>query len=160
MNQYCVIVANGTKTRFFTLEDSEFPEIESSPTLVETNTVVHPDHDAHHAKSPRAEELNVSAKAQKPGYSKAASQAHDRRYVKNIANEASKLNQAQHISALVLVSQKRMLGDLRSAMKNKLQGVNTLELAKDLSKLSPWELHNYLAKEKLLPERKKPTHTH
>ena len=45
MNQFCVVVTNGSQARFFTLEDAEFPEYQSSPNLIEATQLYHPDHE-------------------------------------------------------------------------------------------------------------------
>ena len=44
MNQYCVVVTNGARARFFTLEEPQFPELESGPNLVELKSLQNPQH--------------------------------------------------------------------------------------------------------------------
>jgi len=50
-----------------------------------------------------------------------------------------------------------MLGFLRSAIAPKFGGIRTKELAKDLSKLNPIDLHEHLAREDLIPRRMPPS---
>ncbi|HEY9653326.1 MAG TPA: host attachment protein, partial [Coleofasciculaceae cyanobacterium] len=42
MSEFIVAVIDGTKARFFTLEQAELPEYESSPNLVEHKDLVNP----------------------------------------------------------------------------------------------------------------------
>ena len=157
MNQYCVVVANGSQAKFFTLENSEFPELESSPTLVEATTITHPDYISIQKYRPFHGQEGLSA-----GPTTVVSENHiqdrNKKFLKTIAKEADKMNKDFNFSEMVLVSQKRLINDLRLAVTDKVKGVHTQELAKDLSKLGPRELHNYLAKEKLLPIRRNPGH--
>ncbi len=153
MNQYCVVVTNGSKARFFTLQDAEHPETQSSPNLIETSTLLHPDHE--HTR--KARELQQRANMQEHE-SKNVPEIHhpefDQRFATTIVKEVSRMSMRSNRSPILLISKKRMMGHLREAAGTRLKGIETHELAKDLSKLSPRELHNYLAHEKLLPERK------
>ena len=157
MNQYCVVVANGSQAKFFTLENSEFPELESSPTLVEATTITHPDYTAIRKDRPLHGQEASSARPV-TAVSDNHIQERNKKFLKTIAKEADKMNKDFNFSEMVLVSQKRLISDLRLAVTDKVKGVHTQELAKDLSKLGPRELHNYLAKEKLLPIRRNPGH--
>jgi len=156
MNQYCVVVTNGSKARFFTLQEAEYPEIQSSPNLVEINTLLHPDHEQ--ARKTREYQRGNTTEIDTPNSHEVHHPEFDRQFANTIVTEASLMSQHANRSPILLISKKRMLGHLREAASSKLKGIETHELAKDLSKLSPRELHNYLAKEKLLPERKGPGH--
>jgi protein required for attachment to host cells len=162
MTEYCVIVVNGSRARFFTLESAQFPELESGPNLVEKKSLVNPEKEMHDSdlwsdnKTGRNRAANGGPAH---GYDDHRSQhgaEYERRFASSIADECHKLSKAQKASDVILVSQKRMLGYLRTAMESKLNGVNTAELAKDLSRLSPIELHEHLARENLLPRRRNP----
>ncbi|NIP74234.1 MAG: host attachment protein [Gammaproteobacteria bacterium] len=162
MSQYCVVVTNGSRARFFTLEPPQYPELESGPNLVERQQLVNPARatDDRELWSDRKTGRNRAANGGPAhGYDDHRSQHTDefeRRFANTIAEECSKLTRASRASDVVLVSQKRMLGFLRSAVQMKLNGVHTVELAKDLSKLSPHEVHAHLSRERLLPRRKSP----
>jgi protein required for attachment to host cells len=162
MSQYCVVVTNGAHARFFTLQQSEIPELESGPNLIEQQQLSNPQKETQgtalwsDAKSGRNRSANGG---QAHGYDDHRSQHQDeyeRRFAANIADECARLSHSNKASDVVLVSQKRMLGFLRTAMESKLNGVNLQELAKDLSKLSPHDLHEHLAREQLLPRRRSP----
>lgn len=162
MNQYCVVVANGARARFFTLEHSKYPELESGPNLVEYNHIENPEMDARNGDKWRENKSGRNRGANSGsahGYDDHRSQHEDeyeRRFANNIADEARRFSQVHNTSDVILVSQKRMLGFLRSAIEPKFSGLQTQELAKDLSKLNPIELQEHLAKEDLIPRRKAP----
>lgn len=163
MNQYCVVVANGAKARFFTLEETEYPELESGPNLVEMSSLKNPEMKSLSGKhwSENKSGRNRGAKGTSAhGYDDHRSQHEDeyeRRFANSIADEARRFSQSHNSSGVILVSQKRMLGFLRSAIEPKFSGIRTKELAKDLSKLNPIELHEHLAKENLIPHRRPPS---
>lgn len=162
MNQYCVVVANGARARFFTLEHSKYPELESGPNLVEYNLIENPEMDARNGGQWSESKSGGNRGANNGsthGYDDHRSQHEDeyeRRFANNIANEARRFSQAHKASDMILVSQKRMLGFLRTALEPNINGIQTQELAKDLSKLSPIKLQEHLAKEDLIPHRKSP----
>lgn len=162
MTQYCVVVTNGARARFFSLEPAEFPELESGPTLVEHK---------HLTNAPREAQNNELWSETKTGRNRAANggpahgyddhrsrheDEYERRFANNVAAECCRLSKSHNASDLVVVSQKRMLGFLRSAMESRLNGINTYEVPKDLSKLSPQDLHEHLARDNLLPRRRNP----
>jgi len=47
MNHYSVIVAGGSRARFFTLEAAQFPELESGPRLVEQKDLINSENQMH-----------------------------------------------------------------------------------------------------------------
>lgn len=158
MNQYSIIVAGGSRARFFTLEAAQFPEMESGPRLVEQKDLINTENKMHdgslwsEARSGRNRAPNGGPAH---GYDDHRSQHEDefeRRFAREIAEEATrqiKSSRAQHV---ILVAQKRMLGFLRGAI-DPLQksGVAIREIAKDLGKLPARDLHEHLSRENLLP---------
>lgn len=160
MYQYCVVVANGARARFFTLEDVEQPELQSGPNLVEKMDLHNPEKELHDSEiySDSKSGGNRSRGGQSHGYDdhrNQHSEEQEKRFANSIADECARFAQNTHRD-IVLVSQKRMLGHLRKALETRIKGLQTQELAKDLSKLNPIELHEHLARNKLIPERKAP----
>lgn len=163
MSHNCVVVAGGSRARFFTLREPEFPEMESGPNLHEVADLVNPEKDLPgsdlwtNLKSGRNRGGGGSPAH---GYNDHRDQHQDeldRRFARNIARECSRLIQDHSTRGLVLVAQKRVLGFLRNELDGLVKaGVEIHELAKDLSKLSPLELHEHLARERLIPERRSP----
>lgn len=162
MSQYCVVVTSGARARFFTLESSQFPELESGPNLVELTALSNPQHDAAGTQlwsEPKTGRNRGGIGGAAHGYDDHRTQheeEYDRRFAHDVAEECHRLSQAHGASEVVLVSQKRMLGHLRAAMESRRNGLQTTEIAKDLSKLSARELHEHLARESLLPPRRSP----
>jgi len=161
MNQYCVVVANGTKARFFTLEDADRPEINSGPNLVKQKDLLNLENQSNldglwtETKSGG----NRGHGGQSHGYDDHRQKHEDdieRRFANSIADECKRFSQTTN-GNVVLVSQKRMLGHLRAAMGTRMNGVKPQEVAKDLCKLSAHEIHQHLAKEHIIPERRLPS---
>jgi len=81
-----------------------------------------------------------------------------RRFASKVTGEAMRLAQEQKAKQLVLVSAKRMLGFLReSLVVPPKANIKVHELAKDLTQLSPQDLHNHLDNAGLIPKRKQPS---
>lgn len=162
MQHNCVVVAGGSRARFFTLKDVEFPEMQSGPNLYEINDLISVEKETagndlwSDTKSGRNRGGNGAAH----GYDDHRSQHEDefeRRFARDIARETARLLRENSTKQLVLVAQKRILGFLRNELDSLLKaGVEIKELAKDLSKLSPLELHEHLAREHLIPQRRTP----
>lgn len=161
MSDFLVAVVSGTQARFLTLEEAQFPEYESGPNLVEHQELL------NQAKEMRGQELwanvktgrNQGAGGQAHGYDDHR-QNHlsefGRRFAHAIATEIVNLTQVHHPQQLLLVAEPQILGVLREALAGVLpKNFNIQELNKDLCKLKPLELHEYLAAKNLLPARKK-----
>jgi len=160
MNQYCVVVANGSKARFFTLEDPENPEIHYGPNLIKQTDLKQEEAELSGRElwSDSKSGGNRGHGGQSHGYDdhrKQHKDEADKRFAHTIINECKRFSGKNH--KIILVSQKRMLGHLRNAMQSELNGLEPYELAKDLIKLNPLDLQEHLAKEKLIPERRAPS---
>ena len=161
MSEYCVVVADGTKARFFTLEDAEDPAIQSGPTLVEEVDVKNFEtgslgKDAWaNTKSGR----NASpGGGQAHGYDDHREQHTDeylRRFAKDIAKQAQTITNQNNSKRLVLVAANRMLGILREVVNgHSCPGVEIFEAPKDLANFNAQDIHNHLGEAGLLPQRK------
>jgi protein required for attachment to host cells len=163
MSDYCVVVADGARARFFALEEAEYPELESSPKLVEQDLDL-----ANPEKELPGGELFSSAKT---GRNRAADGgAHgyddhranhvdetDRRFAKLLTEQAASMVHTQRAKRLVVVAHSRILGLIRDTLDPLLKtGVQLQEVAKDVTKLPVNEIHDLLAKENALPRRKRP----
>lgn len=164
MTDYCVVVANGARARFFTLQNAKVPEIEGGPNLVEQSPdLVNPEKELPDRElwSNEYGRGRVPSGVPAHGYDDHREQ-HDeelvRRFARRVAEETVRMVQANSASHVVLVAQKRTLGHLRPALEPLLKtNVDVREVGKDLSKLSPTELHEHLAKENVLPRRRMPS---
>jgi protein required for attachment to host cells len=162
MTRDCVIVADGCRARFFTLEPTEFPEIESGPNLIEVHDLIQPEKEMHPRDlwSDSKNGGNRGAGGGSHGYDDHREQhaeEYERRFARSVAEEALRLARRKDAKNIVLVAQKRMLGLLRNTLHPMLNSdVQVRELAKDLSKLGAHELHEHLAREELIPRRRSP----
>ena len=161
MNQWIIAVLDGSRARFFTLEQAELPEYESGPNLIEKKDLCNP------AQEVPGKELWANVKTGRNQGS--ATQAHGyddhrqnhvgefgRRFAQMIAAEAINLTQVYRSQKLLLVAEPQILGFVREALAPLLpKNLEIQELAKDLCKLKPLELHQHLANKNLLPARKK-----
>jgi protein required for attachment to host cells len=163
MTDYCIVVTGGGDSRFFLLESAPFPEIESSPKLVECERLVHPE------KGMAERELYTDSKTGRGraphggpahGYDDHRSQHEeesDRRFAHKVVKEARRFAREKQARCVVVVAPARMMGlfrqDLNAIREN---GIRVQELAKDMSKFSSRQIHNYLAKEALVPACRTP----
>ncbi len=163
MSKYCVLVADRISARLFTLESTRQPELESGPNLIEQRSLSNPDTTA------KAQTLWSDSKMGRNrtrgggghGYDDHRgrhAQEFEKRFAKDVASEAVRLARQAHAKQMVVVAQDRTLGKLRSSIQPMLNGMALKELPKDLSKLSPRQLHNALAREQLLPELRRPVY--
>ncbi|HHM04961.1 MAG TPA: host attachment protein [Gammaproteobacteria bacterium] len=163
MSDYCVIAVDGSRARFFTLVPAAQPEVESGPNLVEDSEALintETDMSGKEKWSDMKTGRNMSNGGQAHGYDDHRDQHDDefkRRFAKQVAGEAVRFAQAHNARHLVIAAEKRMLGFLRETLKCPPKaGFTVSELAKDVSWLSPHDIHALLAKDNLLPPRRAP----
>lgn len=159
MSDVCVVVMDAARARFFCLEGEAEPGVKSGPNLVEHDVLVNPEARLQ-GREKYADTKLFRAPSTGPT---AAMHGHDdhqsrhdaedeRRFARRVADEVMKWADRQKASNLVLAAEVQMLGMLRQALPD-TGHVGVQELPKDLSKLSAPELHDYLAREKLVPPR-------
>ncbi len=160
MKAYCVVVADGTRARFFSLEPSDLPTGETGSNLVEHEDLISTEKEVPgtqmwtDTKSARgASRLGAPAH----GYDDQRDRHEDefeRRFARRITEETVRMAQQQKAAHLVLVAETRMLGFLRDALDVPAHvSFDVHELAKDVTKLTSSELHEYLVGANLLPTR-------
>lgn len=160
MNKYLVAVIDGAKARFLTLELIGTSIDESHCHLVEHKGLLNP------AKELQGKELWTTTKTGRNQGTGTQAHAYDdgreshlneyeRRFAQAVADEIIEFTQRQAIQRLVLVSEPQMLGILRGSVIPLLPAIlNVQVIAKDLCKLKASEIHEYLARKKLLPAHK------
>jgi protein required for attachment to host cells len=156
-NSYCIVVVDGTRARVFTLEGGAAAP---GPDLVEHEDLANPEHKLagrdKYSTTRTGSNLNPQ-KGPSHGYDDhrdKEEREHERRFAQEVANHAVSLAQRQHVNHLVVVAEKRMLGLLRKALVLPAKsGIEVHELAKDLTQLTPTELHAHLAEAGLVPPR-------
>ena len=160
---YLVVVADGTCARFFTLESAAQPSVESGPHLLEHDDLVNTEHEQAGGDkySSTRTGLNLNQHGgPSHGYDDHRAQheqEHERRFARDIAARAVSLAQENHAGHLVLTAERHMLGLLRDALKIPVKsGIEVRDLAKDLTKLTPKQIHEHLATAGVLQARQGP----
>jgi protein required for attachment to host cells len=162
-SEYLIVVGDGTRARFFTLEAAALPPLESSPRLMEHEDLVNAEHmqGGHDKYSSTRTGINLNPRGgPSHGYDDHRAQQeqeHERRFAADITARALSLAQQHRATQLVLVAEPHMLGLLRDALKIPAKsGIDVRDLAKDLTKLTTTQLHGQLAAAGLVPARHEP----
>jgi protein required for attachment to host cells len=155
-----VIVVNGSRARFFSLQPAQTPAYESSPRLIEHEYLTNPEHEVAGKElwSDNSGGNRSSGGGGAHGYDDHRDQhraEYDRRFAQSIAAETIKLAHDQQSKRIVLVADNRILGLLRGELQSN-NGFEIKELTKDYSKLSIQDLHEQLASLNLIPAQRKP----
>jgi protein required for attachment to host cells len=162
MSDYCVVVAGGAHARFFTVEPVQFPELESGPRLVHCRNLSNPQ------KEPAGKDLYADPKTGRgraarggPAHGYDDKRSHhedelDRRFSHKVLEEACSLVKANNARCMILTAPAPMLGIIRQELHIlDKRGVGVKKVAKDMTKFSPRRIHDSLARENILPERRK-----
>jgi protein required for attachment to host cells len=163
MSDYLVVVASAARARFFTLEPAEFPELESGPNLIDQGELLNPQ-----ARTPERE-LFADSKTGR-GRAPRGSSAHgyddhreqhedesERRFSREVLEKARLMAEEKDARQIVLAASSRMIPFLRQHVERLMkQGLEVRELIKDMSKLTPEQIQDHLAKEQALPARRRP----
>ncbi|HED17217.1 MAG TPA: host attachment protein [Gammaproteobacteria bacterium] len=162
MNPTCVIVANSSRARFFKLEDSDSPDFETGPKLIELSALINSE-TSHNASGSWSEMKSGRNRATNSGnahgyddHRKKHLDEYEKRFAQSIIDETQRINKRN--GKIILVSQNRMLGHLRNAMSGALKESLTTELNKDLIRLDPNELQDRLSDEHLIPKKRSVPH--
>jgi len=163
MSDYCVVVTGGARARFFTLEPVEHPELESGPRLIECGELCNPQKEIPRRDiyaEPKTGRHRAPHGGPTHGYDDHRSQHEDefdRRFAHEVMVEARRFVHANHARCLALVAPPHILGMIRSDLQNILKrGMVVQKLSKDMSKFSPRQIHERLARQQVLPPRKRP----
>lgn len=160
-DSYCIVVADGTRARLFTLEAGATDE--PGPNLTEQDDLANPEHklQGHEKYSTTRTGSNLNPhKGPAHGYDDhrdKEEREHERWFARDVARRAVALAQQHKSHQLVVVAEKRMLGLLREALVlPPKSGIELHELAKDLTQLASTELQEHLAEAGLVPARRAP----
>ena len=155
--KFCVVVANGSRARFYSLKRPEFPELNGRPQLIDKGEIFEPE------LQERAQDLwtertgvNRGAGSSSHSYDDHRNQHQaefEKRFARQVADRAVKVIRSSHADKLVLCGARRQLPLLRGILDEKLQGVHIQQLAKDLLQLDSHTLYEHLHKEGFLPPR-------
>lgn len=171
MTGYCVVTTELARARIFTLEASEQPELESSPYLVERKSLVNPQHKAKESdvwtdtrRGANREHQSAQRGAQTTGTPHHNYDEHrennerkaNTQFAKELVADLKDLISREKLDHVVLCAEKQMLGVLRPELDALLKDkVKLTEIGKNLTNLTPRELHARLADDELLPPQKR-----
>ena len=163
MTGSCVVVVNGVRARFFTLEESDFPEMNPGPNLVEKEDMVNPEGKSveggqwSETKSGRNRSAVSGGAHGYDDHRGSHEEEYAKRFARIIVDETLRRCQKEKAHKVLMVAQSHMLGLLRQeAASFAKAGIEMTEYIKDLAKANVQDLHAALAKEKLLPPRRIP----
>ncbi|MEA5451993.1 host attachment protein [Leptolyngbya sp. CCNP1308] len=158
MTRFLVAVVDGAKAKFLTLEPVAVPEVESGPDLIERCQLLNP------AAETPGQDPGANAKASRNRGSGSRGHSYDdrrgnylvefeRRFAQAIGTQMETLISAYDLNTLVLVAEPQILGTLRDCLAGISGRLPVQELAKDLCKMKPRQLQDYLAQRGVLPTR-------
>lgn len=161
MTNCCVVVAEGSRARLFTLEHNEVPDLEGGPDLVEHESLTNPEHRVHQDEI----YADSSGRNRTPGGQGHIYDEHrddhdalvEKRFASEIAERVDDLVRQSGARHVFLCAEKQMLGFLRGSFNDRTaSGAEVHEVAKDLAKLKPREVHEHLASDGYIARRKAP----
>jgi protein required for attachment to host cells len=155
MSEYCVVVADAMRARLFTLEASRSAKNESGPNLVETIGMVNPEMDSRtgaNRPEPRAGARAVGAALRSSDTHRVRHEFElERRFARAVSAQADALVRSSGATRLIQCASTRMLGLLRSEGEESRATVR--DVPRDMTKMTPRQIHEHLAREGLLPAR-------
>jgi len=158
IKNYSILVADGSRARFFTLEGRAARTDEAGPGLVEHEDRVNPEHELQGRDKYSTTRTGVNlnpGKGPTHGYDDHRDQEvreHERRFAREVARHAVDFARQQKADYLLVVAERRMLGLLREGLDlPPHSGIELRELASDLTRLSSGDLHAHLARDGLVP---------
>jgi hypothetical protein len=161
MSDYLIVVVNRAQARFFTLEPVEFPELESGPRLT-THT------ELGNLEILDAQEMYTDSKTGRGtapqgggvhGYDDKRDKHLDelrRRFAIRVLEHIQKLVRVERVRTVILAASARMRRFLYPNLETLTrEGYRVCKLSKNIINLSPQKIHEYLAKDGLVPKQKK-----
>ena len=163
MSEYTIVVADGLRARFFTLENAKDPDNESGPKLIEHESLLNPQKEVSESK--RTGNSN-SGRTRAPSGGSYAFDDHRgkheqevlRRFAEKVVATAIKktrLHDARR--SLILAAETKVLGALRAELESiKTNGMEIRVCDCDLAGETPLRIHELLVKRDLVPAMNKP----
>ncbi len=158
MNNLVVAVVDSAKARFLILEAAAFPEEAMGSRLVELDGLANPQNQAQGQElwSSTKTGRNLGAGGQAHSYDDHRDNHRaefQRRFVQAIATRLVNLVQQYQSPQLILIAESQLIGLLGTAIADAVPSqLPVVEVTKQLSHLTAFELQKYLAREELLPE--------
>ncbi len=161
MTKTCIVIADGIRARFISVDAPTDVDLDGGPRLVEHRDLVNPEGDLperelHSDRSGRAHGApGGSAHGLDDHHGQRAERS--RRFAQRVAEAIEHFVVEQEARHLLLVAPPRLLGYLRPAMDRKrLAGVSVTDIGEDLSRMPLQELQEVLAARGLVPVKQVP----
>ena len=163
MGEYCIATVSEAQAKFYCLEPVEYPELESGPRLCEMGDISNPEKrmpDREIYTDTKTGRGRAPGKGPAHGYDdhrERRGEEASRRFSKEVLEKIRELALKRDTKKVILAAPPKMLGMLRQDVHLLTrEGIEVQEHSKDLTKLSPREIHEHLAKEGLIPPLRKP----
>jgi len=161
MSDYLIVVVNRACARLFTLEPVEFPELESGPRLIARAELEN--HEIRNATEMYRDSKTGRGVAPQGGgvhgYDDKRDQHLDelrRRFAVSVLEHVQKFARAERVRTVILAVSARMRRFLYPGLDTLTrQGCRIHKLSKNMINFSPQKIHEYLAKDGLIPKQKK-----
>lgn len=163
MSQFLIAAVNSTAARFFTLDSTTLSEHQPGPDLVEQNglssTISEQSGEALWGDTKTGRNRGVGGQAHSyDDHRQNHLDEFDRKFAHSVATQLVGLAQSCQAQQVVLAAEPQVLGLMRSALTPLLpKQLEITEICRDLSRLRPHELHEYLAEKGQLPPRRRGT---
>ncbi len=158
-DSHVVVVADGTRARLFILS----LDADDGSQLGEVEVLVNPEHRAHDRdkfSDARPGSTPAPGGGRSHGFDDHRAghdREHEQGFARDIIKHALALAGSRRAGHLVLAAEKRMLGRLRGALELPAHsGIEVSDVAGDLTRLTPERIHEHLANDGLLPQRRAP----
>lgn len=152
---WCIVIANGARARFFTLQPTSRQHPPPEVVLQERDDLVHPNPRTAHSVALHGGNDTRRTASGGAGRNDDASEANwrreqDRRFAAQIVDKTAECCRQWHASDAVLVADKRSLGLLRQK-RDRLSHITVHELSRDLSHVTLPALYECLRAAGLVP---------
>ena len=159
---WCIVAADGSRARFFTLESPDLPLLEGGPDLVEHGDLVNPDHQLK-----GTERFATQSGRQRPPGGGLPHTYDDHRtnhmaesetrFARRLADAVQIFAESRGAQHLILSADPRLLGMLRPELSRRLgNALDVRVLARDVSGLTRPQIHAQLSEAGLVPRREPP----
>ena len=159
MSEYCVVVADASRARLFTLERAKHPAVESGPNLKELKSLLNadkelPKRDLYSNTRGGANRASGTGARATDDHRERHAMEREKRFARIATTELRKLVAESGADHVVLCASARMLGFLRKEFSGH-NGVELHDVPRDMTKMAPAGIHAHLAKTGLLPALQK-----
>jgi hypothetical protein len=161
MSDCLIVVVNRECARFFTLQPVEFPELESGPRLVAHCELANPEINDFQEMVTDSKTGRGSAPqgGGVHGYDDKRAQHLDelrRRFAAKVLNRIRSVTKSEGARLVILAASSRMRRFLYPDIETLArQGIRVHKLSKNMINFTPPKIHEYLAQEGLVPQKKR-----